>query len=138
MFELMNRFWVALPLSYAITVGGLVSGYGRGGVPSEARLPRAPLAGLPVLLALVVAWACISEIVEAGVQAPPHPGLHTVLFFVFTLSASALVGSVLASRKPGTVVERGTVVLDDAPPETSTDAGALTLAGHPVPLVAGK
>ena len=41
MFELVNRFWIALPLSYAITVGSLVSGYGRGGVPPEARVPRA-------------------------------------------------------------------------------------------------
>jgi len=78
MFEFINRFWIALPLYYAITVGGLVSGYGRGGVLSKARLPRALLAGLPVLLALVVAWSCIGEIAEAGIQAPPLLGARTV------------------------------------------------------------
>src|SRR5690348_13431290 len=102
MFELLNRFWIALPLSYAITVGGLVSGYRRGGVPAEARLMRALRAGLPVLVALMIAWNCIDEIVEAGIQAPPILGIRTVLFLVFLLSASALIGSVLARRKLGT------------------------------------
>src|SRR5689334_16581060 len=136
MFELLNRFWIALPISYAITVGGLVSGYRRGGVPAEARLTRALRAGLPVLAALMIAWYCIDQIVEAGIQAPPLLGFRTVLFDIFLLSASALTGSVLARRNAGTaVVERGTVVLDEAPPETSAEPGALTLAGHPIPLL---
>lgn len=136
MFELLNRFWIALPLSYALTVGGLVSGYRRGGVPADARFLRALRAGLPVMLVVMIAWSCIVGIVEAGIRTPPLLGLHTVLCMIFVLSASALMGAILARRKPGTVVERGTVLLDDTDQESSVvQPGALTLAGHPIPLL---
>jgi len=87
------------------------------------------------MTALLIGWSCIVGIVEAGIQVPPLLALHTVLYIVFLLSASALVGAVLARRKPGTVVDRGTVVLDETPQETSVEPGALTLAGYPIPPV---
>jgi len=136
MFEILNRFWIALPLSYAITVGGLLTGYRRGGAPADKRLLRAAFAGLPVIIGVLIAWSCILQIVEEGIQLPPLRGLHTVLFIAFALSASALTGSVLARRKPASSVERGTVVLDEAPPAVSSvGPETLTLAGHPIPLL---
>lgn len=136
MFELLNRFWIGLPLTYALTVGGLMSGYRHSGVPPEGRLVRALRAGLPVMPGLLIAWYGIVEIVEAGVKAPPLLGLHTVLGFIFVASSSALVGSMLARGKPGNVIERGTVILEEAAPDSSAEGpDALTLAGHPIPLL---
>jgi len=136
MFETLNRFWIFLPLSYAVTVSGLVTGYRRGGAPAERRLFRAICAGLPVMICVVIAWTCIVQIVEEGIQAPPLLGLHTVLFIVFLLSTSALTGSVLARRKPTSSIERGTVVLDAAPTVLrSVPHDTLTLAGHPIPVL---
>jgi len=55
MLDFLNRFWVVLPLTYAATVGGLVSGYRRGGVPENARLWRAVRASIPVMVGLTLA-----------------------------------------------------------------------------------
>jgi hypothetical protein len=44
MADLLNRFWIAMPLSYAITVGGLLAGFRRGGVSDERRMSRALVA----------------------------------------------------------------------------------------------
>jgi Type IV secretion-system coupling protein DNA-binding domain len=136
MFELLNRFSIGLPLTYALTVGGLLSGYRHGGVPADGRFTRALWVGLPVMWGLLFAWFCIVGTVEWGIRAPPLLGLETVLGLIFVLSSSALVGSMLARRKPRTGVERGTVILD----ETASDASlehpdALRLAGHPIPLL---
>jgi len=46
MIDLLNRFWIAIPISYAITVRGLIAG-SAGGVPVERRFLRALIAGLP-------------------------------------------------------------------------------------------
>jgi len=54
--DLLNRFWIAFPLSYALTVGGLVTGYRHGGVPADRRLVRALRAGVPVVLGVIVLW----------------------------------------------------------------------------------
>ena len=135
MFEFLNRLSVALPITYALTVGGLVTGYRRGGVPPEGRLMRALRAGLPVLPVVMIAWSCIVGIVESGIRAPPLIGLHALLCCIFVLSSSALIGSILARRKPASVTARGTVLMDDAQQESSAERpDAITLAGHPIPL----
>ena len=113
-----------------------MSGYTHGGVPADGRLVRALRAGVPVMLCLWMAWEFIVSVVQAGIKTPPLLGLHAVLGFIFVLSSSALVGSMLARRKPATVVERGTVVLDESPADSALEPpDALTLAGHPVPLL---
>jgi len=134
MLDLLDRFWIAFPLSYALTIGGLVSGYRRGSVPVEGRLVRALLAGVPVLFALLIAWAVIVWITEGAVKSKVLPGLQALLFFLFILSASALTGLVLARRGPAKEeVVRGTVILDEAPPDPAEiPPDTITLAGYPI------
>jgi Type IV secretion-system coupling protein DNA-binding domain len=137
--DLLNSFWIDLPLSYALTVGGLVSGYRHGGVPSEGRLRQALRAGVPVVLGVAIAWACIIDLAETGIDPRPFAALHVLLGLIFFVSASALVGAILARLKPSKGVERGTVVLEEleegSPGSSSQAVGALTLASRPIPLM---
>jgi len=135
--DLLNRFWIHWPLSYALTVGGLVTGYRRGGVPAERCLMRALRAGLPVLLGAGLIWSLIVDFVEAGIDRRPFDALHVLLSIIFLVSASALAGAILARIKSGRrAVERGTVVLEEESPDLSSlAADVLTLAGHPIPLL---
>ena len=136
MLDFLTRFWIELPLSYALTVGGLVSGYRRGGVPQDARLPRAIRASLPVMLGVIVIWNGITGIVETGLSPPSLRGLQTLLGSIFVLSASALIGATLARRKPASDLKRGAILLDEAQQDSSAERpDALTLAGHPIPLL---
>lgn len=99
---MLNSFWIELPMIYALTVGGLVSDYRRGGVPPDRRWLRALVAGLPVMVGLMIAWAIISGVVGPG-RADVGPALSildSLLTILFLLSASALAGSVLARRDP--------------------------------------
>ena len=135
MLEFLDRFWIAFPFSYALTVGGLVTGYRRGGVPAEGRLSRALVAGLPVVVGVIFAWVWIRGIAESGLHASPLRALHAVLFILFVLSSSALTGAVLARRKRASTVARGTVLLEGAQQESAAPRpDALTLAGRPIPL----
>jgi len=134
--DLLNQFWIELPLTYALTVGGLVSGYRRGGVPSKGRFIRALGAGVPLLVALLILWACITHLAEAGIDPRPFRTLHVLSGFIFMVSASALSGAVLARSKSKRVVERGTVILGEGTDDPSSQAaGALTLAGRSIPLL---
>ena len=136
MLDFLTRFWIELPLSYALTVGGLVSGYRRGGVPQDARLPRAIRASLPVMLGIIVIWNGITGIVETGLSPPSLRGLQTLLGSIFVLSASALIGAALARRKPASDLKRGAILLDEPQQNSSAERpDALTLAGHPIPLL---
>ena len=136
MVNLLNRFWIEFPLCYALTVGGLVTGYQRGGVPSEARLWRAIRAGLPVMLCVILIWSWITGLIESGLDARPPLGLQTLLCLIFILSTSALSGAVLARGKLLSLLKRGTVLLDETEREPlAAGPNALTLAGHPVPEI---
>jgi Type IV secretion-system coupling protein DNA-binding domain len=138
MLDLLDHIWIGLPVSYAVAVGGLVTGYRRGGVPAERRLPRALLAGVPVMLVVMLVWDCIVEYVESGIniKGTPFIGLNILLGIVFLLSASALIGAMLARRNPALVHERGTVLLEETQRNPSVaEPDALTLAGQPIPLL---
>jgi len=41
MLNFFSHFWVQLTLSYGLIVGGLVTGYRRGGTPPDASLTQA-------------------------------------------------------------------------------------------------
>jgi len=136
MLNFFSHFLVQLLLSYALTVGGLVTGYRRGGIPPDASLTRSLRAGLPVLLCVIAIWNAILGSVQTAAQRNSMVGVDLVLGILFALSASALIGATLARRNPATVLERGTVLLDET--ETApaaTDPDALTLAGHVIPLL---
>ena len=136
MLEPLDHIWIGLPVSYAVAVGGLVTGYRRGGVPAERRIPRALLAGGPVMLAVMLVWNCIVGYVESGIKTPPLIGLHVLLGLVFLLSASALIGAMLARRRPAVVHERGAVLLEETQRNPSVvEPDALTLASQPIPLL---
>ena len=132
MIDLLSRFWIATPISYALTVGGLIAGFRRGGVLIERRILRALVAGLPVMLGAWIVWNIIIAICEPRGTHNQFAGLNVLLGFVFIPCSSALAGVVLARRKPGNP-ERGTVVVDDSAREPSTiRPGRLTLAGIPI------
>ena len=134
MFNLLSRFWIEFPLCYALTVGGLVTGYQRGGVPSEARFSRAARAGLPVMLGVAFAWEWIVGRIESALDMRAPIALTTVLGVAFFISASALMGAALARRNSANAFGRGTVILDEAPPDPSAvPPDVLTLAGHLIP-----
>ena len=136
MLDILNSFWIGLPLSYGVSVGGLVSGYRRGGVPPDACLPRALRAGLLVMPGVILLWSWIVGIVESGIEPPALRGLHELLGMIFILSSSALIGAALARRKPASDLKRGAVLLDEAEQESSAvDPDALTIAGHPISLL---
>lgn len=139
MLDLHSRFWIELPLSYALTVGGLVSGYRHGGVPTEGRLMRALRAGVPVLLAVVILWAYIVNLAEADIDRRQFVALHVLLAPIFAISVSALAGAALAQLKPAQVLKRGAVLLQALGKNPADDslqpANALTLAGQPIPFM---
>jgi hypothetical protein len=64
MIDLLNRFWIAIPVSYAVTVHGLIAGFRRGGVPVEGRFIRALTTGLPVTVCVLFAWNIIVGVAE--------------------------------------------------------------------------
>ena len=131
---MLNHFWIQLPLCYAVTVGGLTTGYRRGGVPSDACLGRAIRAGLPVMLGVILLWGWINNLIESGLATSAPPGPQALLCILFLLSASALSGALLARRKPLNTLQRGTVILDEAPPDPATvPPDVITLAGFPIP-----
>ena len=136
MFDLIDHVWIDLPLSYALTVAGFVTGYRRGG--AELRLPRALGAGLPVMLVVGLLWSCTVAIVETGIDSRPFHSLNSLLGLVFFASASALAGASLARRIPADSVEgeRGTLLVDeDYPGLSRKEPNALTLAGQAIPLM---
>lgn len=134
MFDLLTRFWIEFPLSYALTVGGLVSGYRRGGIPAEARMQRALRASLPVMLGVMIAWNCIVGVASPGRGTLALRDLQVVLGILFVLSSSALTGAMLARWKPASDLKRGTVLLDEADDESlATGPDVLTIAGRPIP-----
>ena len=136
MLNFLTQFWIEFPLCYAVTVGGLVTGYRRGGVPPETLLWRAIRAGLPVMLGVIFVWNRIVGLVEDGLNTRPPLVLQGLLGIIFILSASALTGSVLARRKPESTLRRGTVLLDEAAPDASVvSPDAITIAGHPIPAL---
>src|SRR5579859_7590255 len=130
MLNFFSHFWVQLPLSYALTVGGLVTGYRRGGTPPDAILTRALRAGLPVLLCVIAIWNVILGSVQTPAQRSSMVAVDLVLGIFFALSASALIGAILARRNPAIAHKRGTVLSDEADtPSAATAPDALTLAG---------
>ena len=134
MFNLINSGWIEFPLSYALTLGGLVTGYRRGGTPPEGLVWRAVRASLPVMVGVLVAWSCIVGLVEHGLNLRSPLSATTVLGILFTLSASALVGDVLARGHLDSILRRGAALLtgaEQAPAAVSPYA--LTLAGIPIP-----
>jgi hypothetical protein len=136
MIDLLNRFWIAMPLSYAITVGGLLAGFRRGGVSDERRISRALAAGIPVVVSVLLAWAIVVSLVEAPGTHGQFRGLETLLGFIFVASSSALTGSFLARRTSADAVERGTVLVREGAGESSPgESGGLTLAGQPIALM---
>lgn len=130
MIDLLNRPWIALPILYVLTVGGLIAGFHRAGVLSVRGIFRAWLIGVPAMLGSWALWDIVIAVFEA--QGAPHQfdDLNLVLGFVFFPCLSALAAAVLARRKRSAPVERGTVIIDvrDQKPATPLP-GVLTLAG---------
>jgi Type IV secretion-system coupling protein DNA-binding domain len=88
------------------------------------------------MLGVIILWSWIGEIAATGIEPPSLRGIHVLLGIIFVFSASALVGAILARRKPASALKRGAVLLDDAQQESSADRpNALTLAGHPIPFM---
>jgi Type IV secretion-system coupling protein DNA-binding domain len=131
MLELLDRFWIAMPLSYAVTVGGLFAGFRRGGVPIENGISRALIAGIPVVVCVLIAWAIVVNLVEAPGTHGQFPGLENVLGLIFIACSSALAGGLMARRRLTNAVERGTVLVCEGAPESAAP-GELTLAGYPI------
>ena len=130
MFDALNRFWVVMPLSYAITVGGLLAGFRRGEVFVERGVSRALVAGIPVLAGALIAWNIIVGSVEPPGVHGQFRGLELLLGLIFIASSSALTGSLLARRRSADAVERGTVLLREGVREPSSAGPAeLTVAG---------
>lgn len=133
MIDLLNRFWIAMPLSYAMTVGGLLAGSRRGGESGEPRVSRALVAGIPVVLVALIAWNIIVNLVEAPGTHGQIPGLEELLALVFIASSSALAGVLLARRRSADAVTRGTVLVREGARESFS--AELTLAGQPIALM---
>lgn len=130
MIDLFNSLWVAIPVFYLLTVGGLIAGFRRAEVPLEHGIPRALRIGLPVLFGTFILWHIIIAVFEAQGAPRQFDGLNLALGFVFIPCTSALAGVALARLKPTSLVGRGTVIIDvrDQKPATPLPGG-LTLAG---------
>jgi len=136
MIDLLNRFLIVMPLSYAITVGGLLAGFRRGGEFGEGRVTRALVAGIPVVVGALIAW----NIIVGGVEPPGTHGqfraLEVLLWLPFVACSSALAGAVLARRRSTHAVERGTVLVREGARESfSAGPAGLTFAGRPIALM---
>jgi hypothetical protein len=127
----LNRFWVAIPIAYALTLWGLTAGFRRAGVPVERRLFRAMVASVPVMVGALIAWAIIINVFEGATGSRQFPGLNTLLAFIFVPCSSALTGVVLARRNPTSSVERGTLLADEMD-QDPIETGSLTLGGRPI------
>ena len=133
MLDVLDRFWIGVPLLYLLTVRGLFVGFRRGRLPIEHRWRRALLSGVPVLLGALIAWNIIVNRVEPAGTREKFEGLSIVLGFIFVACSSALVGSSLARLTSKHVVERGTVLLDEEGlGSPATGMSELTLAGCPL------
>jgi len=131
MTDLLSRFWIAMPIFYALTVWGLIAGFRRGGVPAESRTLRALLAGLPVMLCLFIAWRIIVAVCEAPGAPGQFASLEMGLALVFLPCSSALTGVVLARRQRTNAVERGTLIIDHrAEKPHARRTGEISLTGH--------
>ena len=135
MIYLLNRFWIAAPLTYALTVIGLIAGLRRGGISPGQGVLRAVLAGLPVTVGMWTLWSLVVNIAEAPGAPGQFDGLNTLLGLVFVPCTSALTGATWARRtKVAQPVERGTVIIDDREREPQAPkSGELTLAGRLIP-----
>src|SRR5580658_4742412 len=109
MIDLLNRFWIGMPLSYAITVGGLLAGFRRCGVSDERQMSRALVAGIPVFVSVVILWNIVVALVEAPGTHGQFHGLETLLGLIFVACSSTLTGTLLAGRMSANAVERGTI-----------------------------
>jgi type IV secretory pathway TraG/TraD family ATPase VirD4 len=133
--NLLNHLWIAMPIAYALTVGGLIAGFRRGGIAVESSVPRALFVGLPVLLGSWILWNIIIAVCEAPGAPGQFDGLNLLLAFVFIPCSSALTGVTLARRKHTNPVERGTVIIDDRAQKPHTRRpGEVTLVGRLIPL----
>lgn len=136
MIDQLNRFWIEMPIAYALTVWGLTAGLRRGGVPVEQRFSRALALGVPVTIVALIAWNIVIAVFEGGGGPKQFGALNTLLGFLFVPCSSALAGVVLARTDSASPVERGTVLGDDNDQEpSSTRIGELTLAGRPIALM---
>jgi hypothetical protein len=99
MLEFLDRFWIAMPLSYAVTVGGLFVGFRRGGVSPEHGIQRALITGIPTVVCALIGWAIIVNLAEALGTRGLFPGLENVFALLFIASSSALAGGLLARRR---------------------------------------
>jgi hypothetical protein len=100
MLEFLDRFWIAMPLSYAVAVGGLFAGFRRGGVSPEHGIQRALITGIPTVVCALIGWAIIVNRAEAlGTRGLFFPGLENGLALLFIASLSALAGALLARRR---------------------------------------
>ena len=135
MLDVLDRFWIGMPLLYSLTVGALFAGFRRGRMPSEQRWRRALFLGVPVLLGALIAWNIIADLVEPPGTAKQFESLNMVLGLIFVACSSALVGSLIARLSSKRAIERGTVLIDDeAQVSRATQPGELTLAGCPFSL----
>jgi hypothetical protein len=133
MIDLLNRFWIAIPISYAVTVHGLIAGFRRGGVPAERRFIRALTAGLPVTACILIIWNIIVSVAEPAGTSRQFLGLNLLLGLIFLACSSALTGASLARRGQGNALERGTTLLEEGARESSTSSvDDLTIAGQPI------
>ncbi len=135
MLDVLNRFWIGMPLLYSLTVTGLFAGFRRGRMPIEQRWRRALLSGVPVLLGALIAWNIIANLVEPPGTVRQFESLRMVLGIIFVACSSALIGSLIARLSSKRALERGTVLLDEeAQGSRATQPGELTLAGCPFSL----
>lgn len=135
MINLLSGFWVEAPLSYVLTVTGLVAGFWRGEVLAERGVRGTLLVGVPVMVGAVIAWSIIIAVCEARGFTGQFDGLNVALAFVFIPCSSALAGVALARSKRTDGVERGTVIVDVRDEEPATPGpGELTLAGRVIAL----
>jgi hypothetical protein len=106
MLEFLDRFWIAMPLSYAVTVVGLFAGFRRGGVSPEHGIPRALITGIPIVVCALMGWAIIVNLAEVAGTRGRFPGLENVLALLFMASSGALAGGLLSGRRRTRISDR--------------------------------